>query len=226
MRVKTQKKKYGQKLNHFLYEGNANSKTLIVLLIIFLFAVGFYIGMRYQFWILESNMQNNHVALINPQIKSKYICSQYGEITDKSQFLQKYTVQPGNSLLSIAKQQLNDVSKVGEIIALNKDMYPDLSLDNSFLEQGMTLYLPDKNWPLSSDDLVQIAGQVTEIDNGNSDDLKDERIVINGPTFVSSMLSSNSSIYSQNKQVKVGDCIKSVVELNSTGQLIYLQFLN
>jgi len=46
--------------------------------------------------------------------------------------------------LAIARNKLRDVSRVGDIIYINRDRYPGLSIQNPYIEIGWLLYLPPK----------------------------------------------------------------------------------
>jgi hypothetical protein len=57
-------------------------------------------------------------------------------------FLDTHVVVKGDTLLSIAKNILGDVSRADELARLNHDKYPNLSTLNPFLEVGWVLNLP------------------------------------------------------------------------------------
>lgn len=65
-------------------------------------------------------------------------------------YLNEYIVKNGDTLLSIAKNQLGDSSRVNEIITLNKEKYPTLSLENSFIEIGWKFLLPPKSYGVTN----------------------------------------------------------------------------
>lgn len=65
----------------------------------------------------------------------------YGYLHE-DEFLVKYTAQRGDTLLSIAKNELGDISRVHQLINLNTNWYPHLSLENPFIEVGWELRLP------------------------------------------------------------------------------------
>jgi len=124
----------------------SSSKLLVLVVIIFVLGfISIIILRARQGFIMQENGQINKMS-------SRYSCPRFG-YQGKDEFLEKYTVQSGDSLLKIAKYQLNDVSKVEEIIALNKDRYPDISTKNSFLEKGWVLLLPPKDLAFNSSDI-------------------------------------------------------------------------
>ena len=57
-------------------------------------------------------------------------------------FLDNYVVKKGDTLLSISKNVLGDVSRADELARLNHDKYPSLSTSKPFLEVGWVLNLP------------------------------------------------------------------------------------
>lgn len=87
-------------------------------------------------------------------------------LSDDKSYLETYIVKPGDSLLSVTTKQLGDVSRIGEVIALNKNEYPGLSIQNTFLEVGWRLYLPPKNRKASGMVRIgQIRGPIVKLGN-------------------------------------------------------------
>jgi len=193
------------------------AKTVAVILFILLPIGGFYLGMTYQKNITHlSQSASQEVGQQSVNSQSKFVCTQYG-ISKQSEYLQKYTVKSGDTLLSIAKTQLHDPSRVTELINLNSDAYPSLSIKTPFLETGWVLYVPDKTWTPSSGNIVEIKGEVTEIQpNG--------KWVLQGPEFASDLKPLSTTIL-PNRKVKVGDCIKAIREKGTEGNLIKVSFL-
>lgn len=117
---------------------------LLILIIFVIFSyICFSIGIHYQKKVDLHKIQPSN----NPSQKVQVpfsACAKQG-LQPKSDYLQLYIVKPGDTLLSIAKTQLHDVSRVDELITLNKDRYPDLSLSHSFLEKDWGLFLPPLN---------------------------------------------------------------------------------
>jgi len=88
-------------------------------------------------------------------------CPFYG-VLDKDFYLTKYAVRRGDTLLSIAKNELGDSSRVDELIELNKTWYPHLSIQNPFIQVGWELRIPPKFFPKSSGVLEGVGGEVLE----------------------------------------------------------------
>lgn len=59
-------------------------------------------------------------------------------------FFPIYTVKTGDSLLSVARDQLGSVARIGDLIEMNKTKYPSVLNQSSFLEVGWRLLLPPK----------------------------------------------------------------------------------
>jgi len=75
---------------------------------------------------------------------SGVVCPSYGsQKAEGETFI--YTIKEGDSLLSIAGNQLGDSSRVSEAISLNKDGYPGLIDEPRLLQAGWKLELPLKN---------------------------------------------------------------------------------
>lgn len=141
--------------------------------------------------------------------KKENDCTYNGE-TSKDQFLDDYKVQPGDSVLLIAKRQLGNSSRVNELALLNLTRYPGfykapgIANLNPFLEVGWVLKVPSKRMPVTSGNLAVLSGQVI---NG-----------IVGYDFGISRTSDEFGRYSyfnldkdtinENKTViKIGDCV-------------------
>ena len=75
----------------------------------------------------------------------------------KEEFLQKYTVKKGDSLLSIATSQLGDSTRVNELIVLNDDKHL------SFAEEGWELFLPPPQQ--TSGRIKKFGGKIYKIDD-------------------------------------------------------------
>ncbi len=107
------------------------------------------------------NQQQQVVSKTNQPMKhtSASTCTKQG-LQPKDDYLPTYIVKPGDSLLFIAKSQLQDSSRVNELIILNKDRYPQLSLNPSLLEQGWKLYLPPQNVGITNGHIYVISGNI------------------------------------------------------------------
>jgi hypothetical protein len=143
------------------------------------------------------------------------------ENAPKSAYLDQYVVQKGDSVLSIARDQMGDVSRVTELIELNKDVYPDLSLNNSFLEIGWIVYLTPKEFGITTGKLVYGAGKITGI-NGNRVTLKN---YINQESYGHHYM-DESTIYvgKTMEEIAVGDCVNVITDLGSQSRILMMTF--
>lgn len=135
------------------------------------------------------------------------------ELKDASvfdEFLNQYVVKKGDTLLSIAKNQLNDTSRVQELIELSYSRYPSLSLNNPFIEVGWKLYLPPKFLNVShSGKLALVKGEILE------DREKYFRVQIHPA------INAGAGLYEKNKHIvylgkesfTVGDCVSILVDI-------------
>ncbi len=98
--------------------------------------------------------QNSNITTIQPE------CTK-NNFLPKNQYLPAYQVKQGDTLLSIAKTQLKDASRVNELIQLNSDIYPSLSIEKPFLEKGWKLALPPKD-TVTNGLVYVVAGRVTK----------------------------------------------------------------
>ena len=96
--------------------------------------------------------------LVKQKLESK--CEFYGQL-DKEFYLDKYIVQKGDTLLSIAQNQLGDNSRVDELIQLNRQTYPSISIQNPKIEANWELEIPAKIYPKSSGIIESVGGKVT-----------------------------------------------------------------
>ncbi len=136
--------------------------ALIILLISLsgtLFAIGLFLGRQNSLSNL-SNINDQSVVKItgNTTKIKKDKCKFYGYLSNKDNYLSKYTVQKGDTLAAIAKSYLGNLDRTKEIIFLNEDRYKNLYTD-TFLEIGWELYLP----PLYAFPTQQLAGYSGEV---------------------------------------------------------------
>lgn len=137
-------------------------------------------------------------------------CKLVGNLS-KDKVLEEYTVQEGDTLLSIATDKLGDSTKVEDIIAFNKDKYPNLSMDNPYLVAGWKIYIPPKNAAKSVDDFSVAAGKVIKTDDTSFT----LAIKQNEITF----RPNENTRYQDVKPLEKGDCVK--VGYNPKSMQIY-----
>lgn len=110
--------------------------SLVIIIVLAVLVVGGIFAYQY-FYIQNQPKTSNPVAQAKNCVKSGAL--------PIDEFLPSYSVKQGDTLLSISKDILKDVSRVEEIVRLNNDIYPQLSLENPFLEVGWKLRLPPAN---------------------------------------------------------------------------------
>jgi len=165
---------------------------LLTLLALLLLVIGFYIG------------KNAQIELAEPDFASKKSdCSFYG-FGQKEKYLPRYVVKRGDSLLSIAKNQLNDSSRVNEIIEMNKETYPSLSLENPFIEVGWELYLPPENTDKTNGLIFVVNGNVSISKQGWGVGWKNSGV---GPFPLSDL-----STKAESEQISQGDCVAVIYQ--------------
>ena len=176
------------------------SKTIALILFLILAIGGYYFGTQYRKISASASLQKQTV------IQTEKPCSKQG-IQPKSTYLKSYSVQAGDSLLSIAKNQLNDPSRIMELINMNKDKYPQLSMSQPFLEQGFTLFLPPKD-RITNGYVFMISGKIKM----NEDDLAIWEVKFDGGsggTFLTKDLNG----------FKPGDCVNVLYQGGKDGKL-------
>jgi hypothetical protein len=203
------------------------SKYLAMALFITLPFIGFYLGTIYHANSITPNQNQQKQA--TPTIKSSEEtvvlnkCPKYGIDKNKSNLYDSYTVKKGDTLLSVAENQLHDVSRAGDIASINQDAYPGLSIKNPFIEVGYKLYLPPsflKKVTFYGDKpnlLYSGNGEITEIlQNGmwriNLDNLNLNSLV--------RITSDTLFIEKQKSEYRVGDCITAITDPESVNVLV------
>jgi len=93
-------------------------------------------------------------------------CNYYGRL-DEDFYTNPYVAKKGDSISSIAKTELGDVSRTQEIINLNLLHYPHLSLSNPFLEVGWIVKIPSNVIPKSDGVNETVGGEVQFITNNH-----------------------------------------------------------
>lgn len=170
---------------------------LIVILVVFLVGFGLYLDKAKN----SNNRESNEVDKSRSEISGK---CRYEDVP-LDDYLEKYTVKKGDTLLSIAKSELDNSSRVQELIQLNKNTYPELSLENPFIEVGWSFYLPPKD-VVTTGVLAKGHGEITEIHQSYW-------LVMYGQGGVH--LEWDSSTKFENKaidQYKEGDCITYLID--------------
>lgn len=201
-------------------KGFATPFILIVILIIIAVGYGAYYLGRWQTPPQIINITPTPIADNNiGGYALRGSCNTYGS-ESKDKFLPSYVTQKGDSLLAIAKRKLSDVSKVNEIIILNNDRYPSLSLSNPFIEIGWVLFLPPPGVTGFQFDLAQVTGEISKLPKGNGEQRYGFRI----PNGLGSFTLTPAREYSISPDLlKVGDCVKMLMETN-TGNVYKLTY--
>src|SRR5258708_8778115 len=133
----------------------------VVTLLLFLIAgsIGYLLAIKINSGFINQQQQrvsNNHQPTEHTTAST---CTKQG-LQPKDDYLPTYTVKSGDSLLFIAKSQLKDISRVNELIILNKDRYPQLSVNPSLLQQGWKLNLPPQNVGITNGHIYVISGNI------------------------------------------------------------------
>lgn len=197
--------------------------SLIVLLVIIVFiAIGLVIlsNSKYQPALITPENTNSKPAHEAPENTSpkpvKDSCITYGPLSI-IQFLEDYTVKSGDTLFSIAKNELGDTSRASETALLNKrlKLYPDLSVSNPFIEVGWKLYLPPKYVKQTAGNLQAYAGEITRINTVGFE------IAFEGGGGGRVNVSSDTQfLLKQRDDYEIGDCLFHIEDVRSEGNRI------
>lgn len=152
-------------------------------------------------WSLFNNFNKSETRNIDNK------CTSYG-LLDSDFYLNKYTVNEGDTLLSIAKNELGDSSRVDELIQLNETYYPGLSIQNPFIEIGWQLRIPPKFFPRSSGIIQGEAGKILES--------REDAIVINlksDQVVKTISYKTSQTKYLGNDSLKPEDCVYIIKDI-------------
>lgn len=120
-------------------------------------------------------------------------------------FLKVYVVKKGDTLLSIAKNVLGDVSRADELARLNHDKYPSLSTSKPFLEVGWALNLPPEDVGRTNGLIFVETGRLSIGDKGWGTGYPEKSQRYN-------LKDLDKSMFGQN--IKEGECVIIVYEGN------------
>lgn len=131
---------------------------------------------------------------------------------DSSYQYEEYTVQKGDTLSSIAQEELGNKTRVQELIVLNEERLPTLKRNPEWVEPGWTLLLPPKEFEITEHELAELRGYVHMV--------AADRVIIS----TTQNLEQQTHIYITSKSqfvkagdiitkesVQPGDCISAVV---------------
>lgn len=128
-------------------------KPLVVIFFVSLLILSYYFFSQPQY---QNSSSINHRA--TGCLRSGFL--------NKDGYLPTYTIKKGDTILSIAKNVLGDKSRVEELVKLNNDAYPSLSLKSPFVEPGWKLYLPPQNVSKTNGLIYIAAGKISTSDSG------------------------------------------------------------
>ena len=193
-------------------------KIVSIIIFVLIPILGFVLGMRYQSILSDDkqfiiqNIQTTSVIQQNLDNNCKN-----NSRSDINEILVKYTVKQGDSLLSIARNELGDPSRIQELAVMNADKYPGLFsstgvlAQNPFLEQGWTMSLPPK-WITNSSGQLDIINGV--IFNIRSDDKSMEISSKKDQSGHYATITLDKDTINQNKvNYKIGDCISAIRDI-------------
>jgi len=198
-------------------------KILLIFLLIIFVVVGsiFYLILR-QRALIERTSSTEDTS----QIPINQVCFSGSAGSNSDYPYEIYTIKLGDSLNSIAKNELGDSTRLNEIVILNEEAYPTLASQPSYLEAGWKFKLPPKDIIIEwAKQLAEFSGQIVFI----SSDIIKIRITPNltqatyvYPVATSKYYSNEGEI--QFKDLKLGNCASVVVRqtISKPNQLVRL----
>lgn len=124
-----------------------------------------------------------------------------------------YEVKPGDTITAVAKNELANFERAGELILLNKEKYPTLVTQPGYLEKGWKLKLPPREIIITREDqLLTFRGHVHENSAkyfrvSVSPDLSNTYIYDSAAT---NYFSNNNQVSKQD--IPTGVCFDAVIE--------------
>lgn len=142
-------------------------------------------------------------------------CTLYGKIEDKGEIYEEYIVQPGDTLLSIAKNKLGTVSRIGDLVYINEKDFPGLSIKNPYIEPGWIIHLPP-----SYVETINFSGTVPKLIFGWGGELveitEDGQWIVDGPNVnqrYGFKPDAKTQFFGKSKEgFVIGDCVKALLE--------------
>lgn len=160
------------------------------------------------------NEENQQIALSDDgkfeYFTGPYNCEISGFTKTGEGILDTYTVQKGDSILSIANKIYNDSGKASDIVSLNKYRYNSMTTASSFLEIGWKLLLPEPD--------ISMVGEGFEIASGQVYILRQGEIVIKTGSNSGTQQFYPNQITKELPPLKLGDCV-NIFEKNHS--LVY-----
>lgn len=153
--------------------------------------------------------------------RTPFSCT-YHDTPDPEGYMPRYVVQKGDSLLSIAKNMLNDASRVNELVELNKRRYPSLSLKSPFIEVGWSLTIPPEYFPPSSGGIAIVRGLLTEMKIPSNTWYIQHNTSYAGPEIVDVQVDKAISDKKPISEYKIGDCVTVVWDYKSNFSIIFV----
>ena len=149
------------------------------------------------------NEENQQIALSDDgkfeYFTGPYNCEISGSTKTGEGILDTYTVQKGDSILSIANKIYDDSGKASDIVSLNKYRYNSMTTASSFLEIGWELLLPEAD--------ISMVGEGFEIASGQVYILRQGEIVIKTGSNSGTQNFYPSQITKELPPLELGDCV-------------------
>ena len=152
------------------------------------------------------------VAITKTNQADQSTCPKYNFDMSQDQYLRKYTVKPGDSLLGIAVKELGDQNRIDEIVYLNLSKFPVTVSPSPLIEVGWTLYLPPDWLKSSSGYLKGLQGKVMSVNESN--------IILTFDKETNRMYGDKYYLHydnSINYIPKVGDCVTVIMDTSNPG---------
>jgi len=177
-----------------------------ILILILIAAVVFLLWLAYKKISPEEEIGSLKEEQKTADYKPHGNCRKYGK-SDEKDFLPQYEVKRGDALLAVVKNEVGDVTRLDEVINLNKDRYPIEMLKEGFLEVGWVLNLPPEFVESSNGTITEMNGEFAGIaENGRW-------VVRGGDAFYwGGFLPDSQTLFPKGKDFQVGDCIKYIIE--------------
>jgi hypothetical protein len=154
-------------------------------------------------------------------------CKTYGS-SPLNKYLIEYVVKEGDTLSSIAQAQLGDASRANEVAYINNELNSDINDENSPLTVGWKIYIPPKDMPRTTGNIIQTNGEIKNIVTNVStlDANAAQWSIDDGGIFDDSFVNVTHTTQFKGKResdYKVGDCISVVINKNRNSYVVSSQ---
>lgn len=156
-------------------------------------------------------------TIVNNNSRNQYsrLNCQLNDLQPREDFMPTYIVKRGDTLISVARDQLGSPDRAEELARLNQlEQHPELSLTTPFLEVGWKLLLPPKEIKKSSGQISVVSGEFIRQGNEMPNVFWFRTRQINSVTGDEPIYTNPSTVFKAGG-LEIGKCYNIVYDTNS-----------